>query len=88
MKENIKAYIKKWELRCYFDGIPNEVEPRLTQLNKVPSYKAICSAILKNDNNLKTLGVTTKKSLFYNHFKRIEIDERNKNKFPKQGKLF
>ena len=39
MKQKIKEYIKIWEEKCYFDGIPDEAPSRLSQLNKVPSYK-------------------------------------------------
>ena len=87
MKENILNYIKMWEKRCYFDGIPQEIPSRLSQLNKAPSYKEICSAILKNDLCLKTLGFTPKKSKYYSDFKRVEIEQR-KNGKPKQLRLF
>jgi|TARA_R110000787_G_scaffold161960_2_gene275323 predicted phosphoadenosine phosphosulfate sulfurtransferase len=86
MKENILKYIQLWEKRCYFDGIPNEVPARLSQLNKAPSYKEICSAILKNDTTLKTLGITSKKSKYYSDFKRVEIEQRKDGK-PKQLRL-
>jgi predicted phosphoadenosine phosphosulfate sulfurtransferase len=76
MKENILSYIEVWENRCYSDGIPDEVPSRLTQLNKVPSYKELCSIILKNDINLKSLGYTPKKSKYYHEFKRIELTQR------------
>lgn len=87
MKQNIIHYIKTWEKRCYSNGIPDEVPGRLSQLNKAPSYKEICSAILKNDTNLKTLGFTPKKSKYYSFLKKIEIDARNGNK-NKQLTLF
>ena len=86
MKQNIINYIQKWEQRCYSDGIPEEVPSRLTQLNKVPSYKQICSAILKNDNCLKSLGFTPMKSKYYSEFKRVEIEQRKDGK-PKQLRL-
>jgi predicted phosphoadenosine phosphosulfate sulfurtransferase len=73
MKVKIENYIKTWEENCYFNGIPDEVLPRLTQLNKAPSYKELCRVILKNDNNLKSLGYTPKKSKYYNDFKRVEL---------------
>jgi len=69
-----------WEKRCYFEGIPQEVPSRLSQLKKVPSYKEICSAILKNDISLKTLGFTPKKSKYYSEFKRVEIEQRKDGK--------
>jgi predicted phosphoadenosine phosphosulfate sulfurtransferase len=87
MKQKIKDYIKTWEQRCYFDGIPDEGPARLEQLNKIPSYRQICIAILKNDYPLKTLGYTPKISKYYHIYKRIELNERNKNK-PRQLTLF
>ena len=80
MREKIEKYIETWEERCYSDGIPDEVPPRLSQLNKAPSYKQICSAIFKNDHCLKTLGFTPPKSAAYRELKRIEIEERNRLK--------
>lgn len=87
MKQNITQYIKTWEKRCYFDGIPEETPPRISQMKKAPSYKDICTAILKNDNNLKSLGFTPKKSKYYSFFKKIEIDARESTKVI-QLKLF
>ena len=83
--KTIQNYIYKWEKRCYSDGIPDEVPVRLEQLNKVPSYKSLVKAILKNDMNLKSLGNTIKKPNAYHELKRIELDNRNK---PTQIKLF
>jgi predicted phosphoadenosine phosphosulfate sulfurtransferase len=80
MREGIERYIKMWEDRCYDEGIPDEVPPRLSQLKKAPSYKQICSAIFKNDHCLKTLGLTPPKSEAYSELKRIEIEARNKPK--------
>ena len=87
MKENILNYIELWKSRGYSDGIPDEVPARLTQLNKAPSYKEICSVILKNDTCLKSLGYTPKKRKYYSDFKRVEIEQRENGK-PKQLRLF
>lgn len=80
MKEKIQEYIQTWEQRCYFDGIPDEAPYELEIRNKVPSYKKICMAILRNDHALKTLGFTPKKSKYYDAFKKIEIEGRQKYK--------
>jgi predicted phosphoadenosine phosphosulfate sulfurtransferase len=77
MKTKIKKYIQDWESKCYLNGIPDEVPLRLEQLNKVPSYKAIVRAIIKNDSTLKTLGFTLKKCNSYHELKRIELSQRN-----------
>jgi len=85
LKQAIQNYIYKWEKRCYKNGIPDEAPLRLEQLNKVPSYRQLVKAILKNDVTLKTLGMTQKKANSYHELKRIELDLRNK---PTQLKLF
>jgi predicted phosphoadenosine phosphosulfate sulfurtransferase len=77
MKTKIINYIKTWEQRCYFDGIPDEAPYELEIRNKVPSYKVICIAILKNDHTLKSLGFETKKSKYYDFYKKIELEKRN-----------
>jgi|TARA_R100000501_G_C2569365_1_gene76836 predicted phosphoadenosine phosphosulfate sulfurtransferase len=84
LHDKIIEYIKTWEKRCYKNGIPDEAPTEID--DKVPSYKRICFAILKNDNTLKTLGYTPRKSKYYSILKRIEIDARNKP--GKQLKLF
>ena len=77
MKNKIQEYIETWRGRCYFDDIPDESPSEI--LEKVPSYKRIALAILKNDYPLKSLGFTPKKSKYYSILKKIEIEERNAN---------
>lgn len=78
MKEKILAYIKEWENRCYFNGIPDEAPYELEVRNKVPSYRRIAIAILKNDYSLKSLGFNPAKSKYYDFYKKIEIEKRKK----------
>jgi len=78
MKNKILNYITEWENRCYKNGIPDEAPLRLEQLNKVPSYKAIVRAIMKNDTTLKTIGFTQNKCNSYHELKRVELENRNK----------
>jgi len=80
MKEKILDYISTWEKRCYSNGIPDAAPVELESRNKVPSYRRICIAILKNDHQLKTLGYQPKKSKYYDYYKKIELSERVKNK--------
>lgn len=80
MKKRIEEYIKTWETRCYFNGIPNEAPNELEVRNLVPSYRRICYAILSNDYSLKSLGHTPKVSKYYHAYKKIEIEARNKTK--------
>lgn len=80
MKQKIEKYIQTWEQRCYSNGIPNEAPIELEVRNKVPSYRRICFAILKNDYALKSLGFTEIKSKYYHAYKKIEIENRQKVK--------
>jgi predicted phosphoadenosine phosphosulfate sulfurtransferase len=45
-----------WENRCYFDGIPDKAPLKLEKSMRVPSYRMIATALLKNDLKLTTLG--------------------------------
>lgn len=83
--KRIAEYIEIWEKRCYKKGIPDEAPIQIS--DKVPSYKAICIALLKNDMQLTNLGYQPKHSNFYSILKKIEIDARDTGK-PKQLKLF
>ncbi len=83
--ERVKEYIETWEKRCYKNGIPDEAPIQIS--DKVPSYKMICIALLKNDLQLTSLGYKAKQSKFYSILKRIEISARHTDK-PKQLKLF
>jgi predicted phosphoadenosine phosphosulfate sulfurtransferase len=68
----IQAYVKTWENRCYNTGIPDECPVEIDDM--VPSYKKIAIAILKND--LRGLGFEPKQSKYYSILKRIEIQAR------------
>lgn len=73
--ERIREYIETWEKRCYKDGVPDEAPAELQ--DRVPSYKRIAIALLKNDMNLTSLGYEPKKTKYYSILKRIEIDARD-----------
>jgi predicted phosphoadenosine phosphosulfate sulfurtransferase len=45
----------------------------MEELNIAPSYKSICIAILKNDNQLKRLGFSIVKTNYYHELKRIQL---------------
>ncbi len=75
-RSKIKKYIKEWEKKGYQSGIPDEAPNELEKLNIVPSYRKICIALMKNENNLESLGFSRKKTLVYSELKRIEIEQR------------
>ena len=71
----------------YSDGIPDEVPDVLQRELLAPSYKAIASAILKNDLQLLSCGFTGKESAWYGELKRVELEARGTLN-SRQGKLF
>lgn len=77
-ERRILDYIRKWEMRGYTAGIPDEADAVLEERLKVPSYRVICMAILKNDRQLETLGYSKPKSVAYMDLKKIELAERKK----------
>lgn len=78
MQQKIGNYIRTWKRRCYHDDISDEGPEDI--FDKVPSYKRIAIAILKNDYSLKTLGITPKRSMVYNELKRLEFEKRKQPK--------
>lgn len=76
MRLKILKYIEKWMKRGYENGIPDEADAKLEGLGKVPSYKMICKAIMKNDIALTSLGYTRPKCDSYGVLKRIELANR------------
>lgn len=78
MRQKIIQYISKWETQGYPSGIPDEAPRKLEQLNKAPSYRQICMAILKNDTHLTTLGYSRPNCEMYGAMKRVELEERAK----------
>lgn len=77
IKYRIQNYIRDWEAKCYFNGLPDEVPSEISDM--VPSYKRIAFAILKNDYPLTSLGFSQPKSKVYSELKRIEIAARPKH---------
>lgn len=72
----IESYVRAWERRGYPDGIPDEAPAVLESLNKVPSYRIICLAIMKNDTPLLALGYSREPCAAYTALKRIELRRR------------
>lgn len=76
MQARIGHYVATWKRRDYPNDIPEEVPSELQRLNFAPSYRAIATAILKNDHHLTSLGYGAPVSPWYNELKRIEIEAR------------
>jgi len=81
-----------WKERCYSDGIPDEVPELLSKSMRVPSYKAIAMAILRNDLNFHSIGFDQKQSDYYFqlkaiHNKQIQSDKKQRDLFDSKEML-
>jgi predicted phosphoadenosine phosphosulfate sulfurtransferase len=76
MKNKIRSYVSGWKQKGYENGIPDESPAELEANNKVPSYRMICRAIMRNDVALATLGFSRNKTPEYMALKKIEIEAR------------
>jgi len=90
MRRKIHEYVATWMQRGYPDGIPDEADPVLESLNKAPSFRAICKAIMRNDVALLTLGYTREPCELYDQLKRIELIGKGKSvrELSRQRSLF
>jgi len=89
IRKKVDSYILKWSSRGYPDDIPDEAPAKLEDLGKVPSYRMIVKALLKNETHLESLGFTRQPCELYGEFKRIELQQRGKNVQQwKQLKMF
>lgn len=76
MRTKILRYVQMWETRGYSGGIPDEAPSPLEARCRVPSYRAICRAILTNDVALTSLGFQREPCEAYTALKRIELRRR------------
>lgn len=75
-KQKIEAWIRSWKTRGYQDGLPDEAPETLESLCRVPSWRMVCLAIIKNDHALATLGYGRPRCQLYDDLKRVEIARR------------
>mgnify|MGYP007096709557 CR=1 FL=1 len=52
----VAAWEARWAARCYSSGLPDSVPDGLLYSGRVPSWKAVALAVLRNDLHLKALG--------------------------------
>lgn len=77
-KNKITVYLKWYRERGYPDGIPQEADNVLEQLNKVPSWKMITKALLRNDYWCIGLGFSPTKKDAYDKYMEL-MKRRRKN---------
>lgn len=87
MRAKIRAYVAIWKTRGYPEGIPDEADPVLEMLGKVPSFRMICRAIMKNDVALLTLGYGRQPCETYMVLKRQELAARGQPLWPHSPQL-
>lgn len=74
----IDVHRKWWMDRGYEDGIPDEADQKLENKRKVPSWRRICKAILRNDYWCKTLGFSQHRSGSYDKYLRMMENRKKK----------
>lgn len=74
----IDVHRKWWMDRGYEDGIPDEADQTLESKRKVPSWRRICKAILRNDYWCKTLGFSQHRSGTYDRYLKMIENRRKK----------
>jgi predicted phosphoadenosine phosphosulfate sulfurtransferase len=80
LTEKIEAYTKRWEARCYSDGIPDEVPRKLEQSGRLPSYRAIAMCILRNDLQLRGIGFSGEESQLVKDLRSIKKESESPQK--------
>ena len=76
-KNKIAVYIRWFEKRGYENGIPDEADYKLETYGKVPSWRRICKAILRNDYWCRGLGFSPTKSTAY--YKYMDLMKKRRN---------
>lgn len=77
-KNKIAVYLKWWQSRGYPDGIPDEVDIKIENTGKAPSWRRICKTLLKNDYWCKYLGFSPTKTSAYKKYTEL-MERRRKN---------
>ncbi|MEM5795161.1 MAG: DUF3440 domain-containing protein [Bacillota bacterium] len=70
-KDKIAVFLHWWQDRGYPDGIPDEADINDEAAKKVPSWRRICKALLRNDYWCKGLSFSQTKSEAYDRYKKV-----------------
>lgn len=70
-RNKIAVFLKWWQDRGYPNGIPDEGEAKREAERKVPSWKRICKALLRNDYWCKGLSFSQHKSAAYEKYLKV-----------------
>jgi len=70
-KNKITMFLHWWEERGYPNGIPDEADHKAEAQRKVPSWRRVCKALLRNDYWCKGLSFSQHKSGSYDRYSKI-----------------
>lgn len=70
-KNKIAVFLKWWYDRGYPDGVPDSANRKKEAAKKVPSWRRICKALLRNDYWCKGLSFTQHKSTAYDKYLKV-----------------
>lgn len=77
-RDKITVFLKWYQDRGYPNGIPDEATTEQEASKKVPSWRRICKALLRNDYWCKGLSFTMTKSDAYEKYKKVMKNRRRK----------
>lgn len=77
-ENKIAVFLKWYEERGYPHGIPDEADPKDEADKKIPSWRRICKALLRNDYWCKGLSFTQTKSEAYEKYLKVMKNRRRK----------
>ena len=80
-RAKIDVFRKWWMERGYPEGIPDEADLTLENKRKVPSWRRICKALLRNDYWCKTLGFSQHRSGSYGRYLKMMDSRRRKREW-------
>lgn len=70
-ENKVSVFLHWWELRGYPGGIPDQADVNDEAARKVPSWRRICKALLRNDYWCKGLSFTQTKSEAYQKYLKV-----------------
>jgi predicted phosphoadenosine phosphosulfate sulfurtransferase len=70
--KRFKSWLKGWQTRGYYNGIPDEAPRSLEKKYWAPSWRRVCKVLLRNDWWCKGLGLTQPKSDAYEKYLSIK----------------
>jgi len=78
-ENKIFLFEKWWKKRGYASGLPDEADYSLEAARKVPSWRRVCKALLRNDYWSKGLGFSQHKSEAYQKYLMLMRERRKHN---------